>query len=69
VVRTIDTHGMKIAFLSSAADGRCTKNAMKMPTVSPARPIAAAAAAMFSAAIAFTNAATIAATPNTIIAT
>ena len=43
MVRTIDTHGMKIAFRSSAAEGRCTKNATKMPTVKPASPIAAAA--------------------------
>src|SRR5436305_1551785 len=34
---------MKIAFRSRAADGRCTKKAMKMPTVRPASPIAAAA--------------------------
>jgi hypothetical protein len=29
---------MKIAFRSSAADGRWTKNATKMPTVRPASP-------------------------------
>ena len=40
VVSTIETHGMKIAFRSSAAEGRCTKNATKIPTVRPARPTA-----------------------------
>ena len=60
---------MKIAFRSSAADGRWTKNAMKMPTVRPASPIAAAASPTLAAVMPFTNAATIAATPNTIIAT
>ena len=59
---------MKIAFRSRAADGRCTKNAMKMPTVSPASPIAAAAWPIVPAVRPLTKAAAIAATPKTIIA-
>ena len=60
---------MKIAFRSSAADGRWTKNAAKMPTVSPERPTAATAWPTLVAVRPFTNAATTAAIPNTSIAT
>ena len=58
---------MKIAFRCSAADGRCTKNATKMPTVSPQRPIAATASPIDVASRPFTNAATTAARPKTSI--
>ena len=60
---------MKIALRSSAAEGRCTKNATKIPTVSPARPTADTASPRLDAVMPFTNAATIAVTPKTIIAT
>ena len=60
---------MKIAFRSSAAEGRWTKNATKIPTVIPARPIAATASPTVVAVSPFTNAAQTAARPNTSIAT
>ena len=46
---------MKIAFRSSAAEGRCTKNATKIPTVRPARPTADTASPRLDAVIPFAS--------------